>query len=132
MPPPFSSLLLVIMIEGDENSAIENKGNRDNACNTTCRVSGLGFRPGLVYVNQGEENEIIIVDEEGKQDSWFLDDALDSIPFDEERPKEVLPHSLASQDEVGDKVSCLAALPLLLLIFEVSCLLTVLCHCTHR
>lgn len=93
------------MLEGDENTNVENKGNRDNACDTTCRVSNLGFRPGLVYVNQGEEKEIIIVDDSGKQDSWFLDGALDSIPWNEDKPKEVLPHILASQDKVGEEVS---------------------------
>jgi len=93
------------MLEGDENATIENKGNRDNTCNTTCRVSALGFRPGQVYVNQGEEKEITIIDEDGNQDSWFLDDALDSIPWNEDSPKEVLPHTLANQDDVGEKVS---------------------------
>ncbi len=92
------------MIEDDENTNVENKGNRDNACNTTCRVSGLGFRPGQVYVNQGEEHEVMIVDESGKKDSWFLDDALDSVPIDEDKPNQKLPHTLASQDNVGEKV----------------------------
>jgi len=95
------------MIEFNENTDIENKGNRDNTCNTICRVSGLGFRPGLLYVNQNEDNEVIVRNKNGKQNSWFLDDSLDSIPFNSSKPKKQLPYHLASQDETGAKVSYL-------------------------
>ena len=86
------------MIDG-EQTALENKGNRDNTCNTTCRVSSLGFHPGAIFINQEADNEITIRDDSGKEDSWYLDDSMDNIP---NNPKESA--TLASQDEVGRKV----------------------------
>ena len=91
--------------DNGDPDAVENTGNRDNACNTSSRVSSLGFRPGVVYVNPDADNEISVVDSDGKVDSWYLDGSLDNIPVQSENKRIApLPSVLADQDTVGEKV----------------------------
>jgi hypothetical protein len=103
------------MIESAVEVVVENTGNRDNTVNTTCRVSGFSFRPGLIYVDQEGQNEISLINDYGQiGDSWFLDDSLDSLPNNKEYlrtqqqynlPLVPLPNVLADQEAVGAKVN---------------------------
>lgn len=96
------------MIESNATAEVENTGNRENAINTTCRVNGLGFRPGNIYVNPDAQHEVSLVDHTGHiSDQWFLDDSMDILMHDEDthKPDESSVDVLATQKEVGEKVS---------------------------
>ena len=95
------------MLDSSPAAEVDNTGNRDNTIITTCRVCGHGFRPGVVYVNPDAQNEVSLVDENGKiSDSWYLDYSLDVLPYDEysEQPDINRPNILATQEAVGDQV----------------------------